>query len=387
MTFYFSLYNWLPQVWVALAVVLLAGLWLMVVLRRRLMLLVKASKKSVAEPAAYPPVSVVVYSCSNAEALEAKLNHIFSQDYPAPFEVLVVNDINESEIEDVVTRMSLVRRNLRLTFIPDNARNLSRKKLAISLGLKAAANEAVVLTTTDAVNGSQQWLRAMARPFAEGKQVVLGYAEVKGLRGAMKLYDEAVVGAKWLTAALRGKPYRGTGDNIAYLKSLFFNKKGFAETVYLVNGDDDLFIRSVATGDNCSVVLRPEATLSVTTVAPDEVYREQRLQHAFTARFLPKGSSRFFGFSMLVLWLWLAAEVVGIAFALPNILAAIPFVLLLPAVPAVVAKSWRKAAVAMQIPLSSGQVLRAVWFRWLLNFRIIAGSRRSYRHNYTWVKR
>lgn len=95
----------------------------------------------------------------------------------------------------------------------------------------------------------------------------------------------------------------------------------------------------------------------------------------------------FFGFSTLMLWLWLAAEAVGIIFALPNILAAMPFLLLMPVVPVFLAKTWRKAAAVMQIPLCAGLAFRAMWFRWIWNIRINAGSRRSYRHNYTWVKR
>ena len=45
----------------------------------------------------------------------------------------------------------------------------------------------------------------------------------------------------------------GVGRNLAYKKSLFFDNKGFATHLHLPSGDDDLFIKEVASASNTAV--------------------------------------------------------------------------------------------------------------------------------------
>ena len=49
----------------------------------------------------------------------------------------MVNEGESAAVTDVVSTMQLTHRNLYLTCTPDGVRNLSRKKLAITLGIKA----------------------------------------------------------------------------------------------------------------------------------------------------------------------------------------------------------------------------------------------------------
>jgi len=126
----------------------------------------------------WPAVSVIVYSQDEADALASLLPVILNQDYPAAFEVIVVNEGDSSDVRNTVEPMQLAYRNLYLTHTPDGARNLSRKKLAITLGVKAARYEVVVLTTVAAIIGSDKWLRAMTSQMVTdpARQIVLGYA-------------------------------------------------------------------------------------------------------------------------------------------------------------------------------------------------------------------
>ena len=51
----------------------------------------------------------------------------------------------------------------------------------------------------------------------------------------------------------------GVGRNMAYVKTLFFRNKGFANHYHLMSGDDDLFVNETATEANTAVVLTPSA--------------------------------------------------------------------------------------------------------------------------------
>lgn len=388
-TIYFSLDNLMPVVWACCGASLLAAVWLLAVYRPVIALKGKGERQSAegdVSDAGLPPLSVIVHAFDNPESLAVLLGSVFSQDYPAPFEVIVVNDGSSEDVTDVVNRMAVEHRNLYQTFVPDEAHNLSRKKLGVSLGIKAARNECVVLTCAESRIASNRWLREMAAPFSRGKGVVLGFASLKGLRGAMTRFDEALVGVKWLSAALRGKPYRGTGYNIAYRRSLFFNAKGFSRSLNFSHGDDDLFIHQIANGENTAVVLSADSLVEVEFFDPAKSFRELRLRHSFTGRFLPKTTGRLLGLSTVMMWVWLAATVAGCVFSLPNALPSCWFLALIPFVWIPLVMAWRKTSARLGIGLCAWKLPCLMMWRWVRNLRFKMACGRPSRRNYTWLQ-
>ena len=92
-----------------------------------------------------PSVSVVVYAHNECENLERFLPLLLHQDYP-DFDVVVVDDASVDGTRDLLSDMLPHFSNMRVTFAPDATRSLSRKKLALTIGIKASQKE-VVLTT------------------------------------------------------------------------------------------------------------------------------------------------------------------------------------------------------------------------------------------------
>ena len=90
------------------------------------------------------PVSVIVVADNNAEDLRANLDSLLSQDYEPGYEVIVVVDKDEDGTGDFLKAYGK-RPNLYTTFVPDSSRYMSRRKLAITLGVKAAKNELILL--------------------------------------------------------------------------------------------------------------------------------------------------------------------------------------------------------------------------------------------------
>jgi hypothetical protein len=236
------------------------------------------------------PASVVIYSQEDAEQLEELLPQILGQDYPTPFEVIVVNEGESADVRDLVAMLQLKNHNLYLTFTPDGARNLSRKKLALTLGVKAARNEVVVLTTSAAIIDSPYWLRRMMYRFSDKSvEVVLGAAvanpgDDRQLGFRRRAFDSANDAVKWLAAAIAGHPYRGTEYNLAYRREVFFRNKGFSHSLNLHYGDDDIFISEIADGDNTQVELSEESIVKVRYGNNPRVYKERAMRHSFTER-------------------------------------------------------------------------------------------------------
>ncbi|WP_286331510.1 glycosyltransferase, partial [Duncaniella freteri] len=220
-----------------------------------------ADSGSTTDAAGYPPVSVIVYSEDDASNLEILLPQILEQDYPAPFEVIVVNDGAISSTKDVIARLEQRYYNLYMTFTPQESRSLSRKKLAVTLGIKAAKYNVLVHTTGNCQIPSGQWLKRMASHFSPSTDIVLGYAIPAVSDGVdepwkrLHSFDRVRSDVEWLSWAIAGRPYRGDGCNIAYRREMFFRNKGFSRSLDLKYGDDDVFVSEVARKGNTAVEL------------------------------------------------------------------------------------------------------------------------------------
>ncbi len=240
------------------------------------------------------PVSVIICARDEAENLEKNLPLILKQDYP-DYEVIVVNDCSDDNTEEVLTRMKNEFKNLKYTKITKDPRFSHGKKLALSIGMKAAAFEWVLLTDADCRPASPHWISHMQKHFIPPREIVLGYGGYERERGFLnKLirYDTFFIALQYFSFALAGLPYMGVGRNLAYRRPLFFSNRGFASHLKLESGDDDLFVNEVANKNNTSVEFNPSAhTISI----PGKTWKEwimQKKRHLTTGLHY-KGASPF----------------------------------------------------------------------------------------------
>ena len=220
--------------------------------------------------------------------------------------------------------------NLYLTFTPEGVVNLSRKKLALTLGIKAARYETVVLTTTSVEIPSALWLRRMMGRFAAGSpvEVVLGYASVDpdedDMRGRrMRAFDYVADSVRWLAVAVAHKPFRGTEYNIAYKKDIFLRNKGFARSLNLHYGDDDIFVSQIATASNTEVELSEDSIVRIRHGNHPRMFKERVLRRIFTEGFIRRRPRIL---ASLTGWLQIAAIALGVAAAVlayPNMFSAV----------------------------------------------------------------
>ena len=245
-------------------------------------LFVKKSKRNEKELSI--PVSIIICARNEGENLEKYLPSILEQNYPN-YEVVVVNDCSEDGTEDVLKSLSERYQHLRFTIIREDERFSHGKKLALTVGIKSAKNEWLLLTDADCFPESHQWLANMASHFNIDTAIVLGYGGYsihKGIFNKLIRFDTMFIALQYFTFALFGKPYMGIGRNLAYRKSLFFANKGFASHTGLASGDDDLFINEVATAKNIAVELSPG---SMTRSEPKKTFSQwvdQKIRHFTT---------------------------------------------------------------------------------------------------------
>lgn len=265
-----------------------------------------------------PPLSVIICAHDEVENLRRNLPAILAQDYP-DFEVIVINDGEKNESEDYLLQLEEQYRNLYHSFVPDSSRYISRKKLAVTLGIRASRHDWLVLTEANCQPQSNQWLRLLARNFTPHTEVVLGYSGYQRGKGWLRrccAFDGLFNAMRYLGFALGGHPYMGIGRNLAYRKQLFYDQKGFSAHLNLRRGDDDLFVNQVAHGENTQVETDPEAIVRMQPIYRGKDWREEKIGYASTARQY-KGLQRWLAgletFSRLLFYAaWLSMTVMGI---------------------------------------------------------------------------
>ena len=338
----------------------------------------------------WPDASIIVYSQNETERLENFLQVVLGQNYAGNFEVVVVNEGDSEDIRNSINALQLCHHNLYLTFTPDGARNLSRKKLALTLGIKAARHEVVVLTTVDAIISSNQWLTKIMRHFRNPQTgIVLGYTAIgndssfHGLNRAQSFYYTAD-SVEWLSSAIGRRPFRGTELNLAYRRELFFANKGFSRSLNLHFGDDDIFISEIATRDNTSVELSPESIVRYQSYNNSKAVHDSAIRHLFTERFIKNKPIERLAVGETAMWTALLSGAAAIVFDYTNIVTIASVATLIIASLTDIAFSWRKSSSALEMRRLT---LTAPWFALIrpfhtLSLKAYAGI--SKQKKYTW---
>jgi glycosyltransferase involved in cell wall biosynthesis len=271
-----------------------------------------------------PGVSVVVYACNDADWLQRFLPLILHQDYPL-FEVIVVDDGSSDNTKILLSDMKAHYDHLHITFTPDDTRQLSRKKLSVMIGIKAAHYDIVLNTAANCRVMSDQWLRLMMRNFTPGTDVVIGYSHYRYSKDKTagrkyRIFDTVTTAVQYLNSAIKGNPYRGIAENLAYRKKAFFDNSGFSKSMDLLWGDDDIFVSEIADGSNTRVELSNDSQLSSYYDDVADAHYELKLRRDFTSRYVRRQQFVVQGFMSLAYYLRLGALIAAVVMNYLNII-------------------------------------------------------------------
>jgi cellulose synthase/poly-beta-1,6-N-acetylglucosamine synthase-like glycosyltransferase len=204
-------------------------------------------------------VSVVICAHNEYHHLKETLPLILEQDYP-DYEVLVVNHSSDDDTQYLLTSLEEKYPHLSTVIIREDLNFFSGKKFPLSIGIKSAKYDLVLLTDADCKPASKDWIRHMQSAFMPKTEVVLGYGPYyrsPGLLNKLIRYDTAHIATQYLSYSLAGIPYMGVGRNLSYLKQVFYNNQGFIAHYRVRSGDDDLFINRVANRSNTAIMVHP----------------------------------------------------------------------------------------------------------------------------------
>lgn len=255
-------------------------------------------------------VSVVVAAQNELKNLKRLLPLLAAQQYPK-FEILIVNDRSTDGTPSFLRKMMNQYPNLRTVTVKYTPDHVTGKKYALTLGIKVAKYDIVLLTDADCVPLSPAWIRWMSRPLRvdKDKQIVLGYGAYEkqgGLLNRLIQYETLFTAIQYFSFALWKAPFMGVGRNLAYRKTFFLDKKAFKGHWHINGGDDDLFVNRHGNGKNTAVVIHPDG---ITCSKPKENWKDffaQKTRHFHAGKYY-KWSSKLklglYAFSHLLFWI------------------------------------------------------------------------------------
>lgn len=263
----------------------------------------------------YQPVSVIICANNEEDNLKHYLADILEQDYPS-FEVIVVNDYSTDDTKWILEDFKRKYNHLSIVDIKEHIRLKNSKKFALTLGIKAAKHELLIMTDADCQPQSKNWLKEIAGAYTDGKEIVLGYSpyfKKSGFLNKLIRFETTHTAMSYLAYALKRNTYMGVGRNMSYLKSLFFKGKGFNAHMHIKSGDDDLFVNQNATRNNVNIAIHPDAHVYSNPKETWKSYYKQKARHSGASVLYKRSHQRMLGTQLISAFLFYVMLMVCIA--------------------------------------------------------------------------
>ncbi|MBS1579196.1 MAG: glycosyltransferase [Bacteroidetes bacterium] len=282
------------------------------------------------------PVSIIICARDEAENIVKNLPGVLVQDYKTTHEIILVNDNSIDESKYLIDEFKKSFKNLTHIELTQEAKMISGKKFPLSMGIKSAKYETLLLTDADCVPASELWVQKMQDGYKPGIEIVLGYGayhKKNGLLNKLIRFETFHTALQYLSYALAGLPYMGVGRNLSYKREVFIKNKGFSSINHIPSGDDDLFINQVANKQNTTIVVDAAAHTLSEPKRTWKSWMNQKYRHYTTSKYY-KGKHKFllglytFSFffiypllavSIIFYCWWLALAVYGLRFLIQAV--------------------------------------------------------------------
>ncbi len=279
-------------------------------------------------------VTIVVAARNEFENLKKLVPALFAQKYPRYEVIIAINNSSDASF-DYLSSLKDKYPSLKIVNIDHIPEHINSKKYALTLAIKAAQYETILLTDADCVPDSENWIQRMADGFEKGKQIVIGfspYISESGFLNKLIRFETLFSGIQYISAASNKHAYMGVGRNLAYSKKLFLDHNGFNGFLKVTGGDDDLFVNKWATENNTAVILDKESSVLSIPQRTYAGYFKQKVRHVSVAKYYSKKSKFFLGiysFTHISLWILFAGMLIflpsNFLYSLTFITAYLPF--------------------------------------------------------------
>lgn len=255
-----------------------------------------------------PFISVVIALNGQRNVLSENLPAILDQEYPN-FEVIVIDDGVSEEHAVTLQQLQQHYHMLRVSMLPKSTLYISRKKLSITLGVRAAKGEWILLTEPDSAPNSPHWLMNMASKMNSDKDLVVGYSNYEDDSTCFCRrirFERFMMQSVYARSILSGRPLGADGCNLAFRREAFLRGKGFSGNVSLLRGEDVFLVDTFSKPGNVAYIYDKVAAIEQ-KVCSKKSWKNEKISRMQACRFL-KARSRcllhLYDFSWIVNFLY-----------------------------------------------------------------------------------
>lgn len=228
-----------------------------------------------------PSVCVVIVARNEEKNIEALLEALFDQHYPAhKLEIILFDDQSSDTTAEIISRKSQ-QSPFDLKLINLENKEMAYKKAAISQAVKLTRAELMLSTDADCVMGNN-WVFSMATSLVANRWNLAS--------GPVAFKKETSIFEQWQTiefASLVGTgaatlhagwPTMCNGANLMYRKSAFEEVMGYEGFMQHASGDDEFLMHKIATlsSSKLGFVKAKEALVSTNAQASITSFWHQR---------------------------------------------------------------------------------------------------------------
>lgn len=246
-------------------------------------------------PVVLPPLSIILTPYDDADKLRKNLPALLQQDYPAGYQVIIVIEQGDHEAEGFISEvmgqvdMGQSDAEVYVTCIPRSSRYISKKKLAITLGVKAAKYEWMALTEASCRPASPHWLACMARHCSEATNLVVGYGQYEAQTADFRRYERLRDSFYLLRETVCGTAYRTNSHNLLFRKSEFMAQDGYLGNLHLMRGEYDFLVNKYARKGSTVLEISDEAWM-VEDEPTDKTWLNRHLFYMESRKYLERGT-------------------------------------------------------------------------------------------------
>ena len=159
--------------------------------------------------------SVIMTVFDNGNDLEQHLPAFLTQTYEPGYEVIVVDESSTDNTDDVLKLLKQQHPHLYTTFLPKPDIHIVRKRLALTIGVKAAKNERIIFSNINAFPQDETWLQTIADNLGNASGIMLGCYQKGELK--MRLFDDLESVSDYI---IKNERKRADGHKGTHLKNL-----------------------------------------------------------------------------------------------------------------------------------------------------------------------
>jgi cellulose synthase/poly-beta-1,6-N-acetylglucosamine synthase-like glycosyltransferase len=249
-----------------------------------------------------PKLSIIIAVKDEEKNIISLIDSLEKLNYPNEnFEVIIVDDNSSDKTAELIQQRKSDKNNY--FFITAANKEFEGKKGALSIGIKNAKHNFIIITDADCTH-KINWLSAFAGGLDYGYDFVFGVAPIqKGNKLVEKLAAFENLRNTYLTIAAVGLniPYSAAARSFAFRKTSFEKVGGYGKTIETLSGDDDLLIReAVKHKMRIGTVIDPDAFVYSPAPKSFNEYSKQKHRHLQTSFHYLLKQKLFLGFWHLI---------------------------------------------------------------------------------------